>query len=126
MTGIGLGESHFLGDAAVEFLDLRMIAVEQREKAGLRAGRPLRTAKLEPGQPVFDLFQIEHQVVAPQRGPLADGRRLGRLQVREAEAGQVAILFGEACQRVDRRDQSGRGRVARLSRIRIRSVLSVT
>ena len=46
-------------------------------------------------------FEIEHQVVAPQRRALADGRRLRRLQVRHSQAGKVAILLGEACENVD-------------------------
>ena len=44
---------------------------------------------------VFDFGQIEHKIVGPQACPLANRRRLGRLQVREAERRQIAILLGE-------------------------------
>ena len=67
------------------------------KKAGLRAGRALHAAGLELRQAMFDLGQVEHQVVGPQAGPLADRRRLGRLQVREAQAGQVAMLARRTC-----------------------------
>ena len=43
---------------------------------------------------MLELGQIEHQVVGPQAGPLAHGRRLGRLQMGEAQAGQIAVLLG--------------------------------
>ena len=56
---------------------------------------PLTPRALSCAEPVLDLRQVEHQVVGPQAGPLADGRRLGRLQVREAQARQVAVLVGE-------------------------------
>ena len=78
-----------------------MVAVEEGQKAGLRAGRPLRPAEFEVGEPVLDLLQVEYQVVTPKRGPLADRCRLGRLQVREAEARQIAVRCGEFRQDVD-------------------------
>ena len=65
-----------------------MIAVEELQKAGLRAGRALHAAGLQRRDAMLDLCQIEHQVVRPQAGPPADGRRLRRLQVREAEVGR--------------------------------------
>ena len=88
---------------------------------------PFTPRALQRREAMLDLGQIEHQVVGPQAGPLADGRRLGRLQVREAQARQVAILLGEIGQR-DRSPPTSRPRdqFAAPSRIRIRSVLSVT
>ena len=76
-----------------------MIAVEQRQKAGLRAGRPLRAVGLEARQAVLDLGQVEHEVVGPETGPFADRRRLGRLEVGEGQAGQVAMSPGESARR---------------------------
>jgi len=56
-------------------------------------------------EPVLDFFQVEHEIVTPQRGPLADGCRLGRLQVREGQTGQLAVSFGEHRQLVDDRHE---------------------
>ena len=46
-------------------------------------------------QPVFDLRQIEHQIVRPETGSLSDCGGLSRLQMREPQTRQVAILGGE-------------------------------
>ena len=93
-NGIALAKSHFLGDEQIEGFDLRVVAVKEGQKASLRAGRPFGPAEFEAGEPVLDLLQVEYQVVAPKRGPLADRRRLGRLQMGEAEARQVAVRGG--------------------------------
>ena len=103
-----------------------MIAVEEFQEAGLRAGRALHAAGLERGEPVLDLRQIEHQVVGPQARPPADGRRLGRLQVREAERRQVAVLLRRTRPARSITAASRRATSSSASRIRIRSVLSVT
>jgi len=58
---------------------------------------------LEPqsGQAVLDLFEIDREVLTPQRRPLAHGDGLGRLEVGEPQCGQVAVLGRELAQRVD-------------------------
>ena len=86
---------------------------------------PLTLRALQRRDAVLDFGQIEHQVVGPQARPPADGRRLGRLQVREAERRQVAVLLGEVGQRVDHA-ASRPATICSASRIRMRSVLSVT
>ena len=92
-----------------------MIAVEQLQEAGLRAGRAFHAAGLERRDAVLDFRQIERQIVGPQARPPADGRRLRRLQVREAERRQVAILFGEVGQRDDHRRQPPGDHLQRLA-----------
>ena len=62
---------------------------------------PLRAVGLEVRQAELDLGQVEHEIVGPEAGPLAHRRRLGRLEVREGQAGQGPILLGEAGQAVD-------------------------
>jgi hypothetical protein len=99
--GIRRLETELAGNEPVQLLDLRVIAVEQREERGLRAGRSLHAAELELTQTILELGQIKHQIVAPQRGPFADGRRLRRLQMREAQARQITILDGKPRQMVD-------------------------
>ena len=59
------GESHPLGHHAVKLFDLRMIAAEQLQKRGLRAGGSLRSTEPQPLDPRFNLFEVEHQIVAP-------------------------------------------------------------
>ena len=75
---------------------------------------------------MLDLGQVQHEVVGPEAGPLAHGRRLGRLEMGEAQAGQVAVLL--------RRNAASRSITATsrprtsssASRSSSRSVLSVT
>ena len=52
---------------------------------------------------VLDLGQVHRQIVGPEARPLADGRGLGRLEMGEAQAGQIAVLGSETGQRVDHR-----------------------
>ena len=100
--GIGLGEAERLGHHAVERLDLGVVAVEELEEAGLRAGRPLDPQELQLGEPLLDLAQVEDQLVAPERRALADRHELRRLEVGVAQAGQRLVPLGEPCQGVDR------------------------
>ena len=55
---------------------------------------------------MLKFLEIHHQVIAPQRRPLADGRRLGRLQVSESQAGQVTVSRGKHRQVMDHADQA--------------------
>ena len=71
--------------------DPGMVAVEQREEAGLGTGRAFGAAGLECRESMFDFRQIQDQIVGPQTGPLADRRRLGGLQMGESQAGQIAM-----------------------------------
>jgi hypothetical protein len=77
-------EVHRRGDAAIELPHPFVIALEQLEKARLRARRPFDPAKRQRGAPIVEIHQVEHEVLHPERCPLADGRELGGLQVRIA------------------------------------------
>ena len=99
-------EAHLAGDQPVELADLVVVAAEQGEEAGLRAGRALGAAEAQGRQAVLDLVQVEQEIVAPQAGPLADGGQLGRLEVREAQRRPGrASCSANAGQGVDDADQ---------------------
>ena len=83
-----------------------MIAVEEGEETGLRAGGALGAAETERLQAVLDFVEVEDEVVAPETGALADGGQLRRLEVGEAERGQVAPAGGEPRQGVDDADEA--------------------
>ena len=102
--GVGGGKADFLGDEPLQFDDLLVVAVEQPQEAGLRAGRPLGTAGPQPFEPMLDFGQVERQVVGPEARPLADRRRLRRLQVGEAQSRRGPLGFGETGQPVDDQD----------------------
>ena len=93
------------GDHAVEGLDLGVIPVEQGQEAGLGAGRPLDAQEPELGASTLDFPEVEDQLVAPERRPLAHGHELGRLEVGVAQAGKVLPPDGEVREGVDRRDE---------------------
>src|SRR6185437_895760 len=62
-----------------------MVAAEDFEEACLRAGRAFDAAKGQRRDPVVELRDVEHEVLHPESGALADGRRLRRLQVSRAK-----------------------------------------
>lgn len=73
-----------------------MIAIEQRQKAPLRARRPLDAPEPEIVPSTLQVPQVPQELLDPQRCTLADGRQLRRLEVREAEGRQGAVL-GRKC-----------------------------
>ena len=91
-------KTHLAGDERVELTNFGMIAVKECEKTGLRAGRALGAAEAQCCQTVFDLVQIEQEIVAPETGALAHGGQLRWLEMRKAEGRQIAPAFGEASQ----------------------------
>src|SRR5207248_1933283 len=88
--GIDLRESHLLGDALLELAYARLVAVEQVEKRGLRAGRAFHAEERELAAAEGNFAIVEEQVVKPERGALADGRQLRGLEVRERELWRAA------------------------------------
>ncbi len=54
---------------------------------------------------MFNLLEIERQVIGPQAGSLTHGRWLSRLQMRESKACRVALSCGKSSQRVDNTHQ---------------------
>jgi len=101
---------HFL----VELLDLSVPAAEESQVRGLRAGRALDAAKRQRADAVLDLVQVQRELLAPQRGPLADRGELGRLVVREAQRRHRAVLLGEAGQQMDHGGQLARDQFQRV------------
>src|SRR5207237_1751922 len=82
-------ETESARDKPVELLDLLMIAVKQSEERRLSACRTLDAAELQRLDPVFDLFQVDYQILRPEGGPLADGSELGRLKMRVSQRRKV-------------------------------------
>src|SRR6185436_18211678 len=64
-------------------------------EAGLGSGRSFYTAKGKRATPIVEIGDVEHQVLHPQRRPLADGRELCRLQMCVSERWLVAPGLGE-------------------------------
>src|SRR5690606_218856 len=86
-------------------VDLRAVAVEELDEARLRAGRAAHAPEAQGREPVLDLLDVEHEVLQPQAGTLADRGRLRRLEVRVAERRQVAVLARKVGERRNRCDQ---------------------
>ncbi len=83
-----------------------MISVEQLHKAGLGPGRPLAAQQRKVVDDKVQFFEIQQQILEPERGTLAHGDGLGRLKMGKAEGRQVTILCGKIRQRRDRTDQT--------------------
>ena len=94
-------EAHFACYQVIELAHAVVVASKQFEEAGLGAGGSLDASEAEGIQAVVDLVEVEHEVLAPQTGPFADGGQLGRLEVGKAHRGQVAPGEGEPGQGVD-------------------------
>ena len=88
-------EARLLGHEAVEALGLLGVAVEERHERRLRAGRPLAAQKAQLVRAADELAVVEGEVLEPQARALADRRGLRGLEMREAEAGKVAISARE-------------------------------
>ena len=72
-----------------------MVALEDLKEAGLGSRRSLDPAKGKSPAAIIDVLDVEHQILHPERGALADRRELGRLQVRVAQCRLIAPLLGE-------------------------------
>ena len=99
--GVGGVETDLAADQLLQLPHLGVVAVEKLQEARLRAGRALVAQGLEAGDAMLDFGQVHREIVGPETRPFADGRRLGGLEMGEAEAGQIAVLGGEGGQRVD-------------------------
>ena len=54
---------------------------------------------------MVQLLQVHHQFVGPERGPLAHGGQLRRLEVGKAQGGKIAVLHGKLGKAVNEVDQ---------------------
>ena len=84
-------KAHGACDAPIELRDLRMIAVEEIEEAGLRARRAFDPPKPHRRDPVQQLLGIQHEFLHPERDALADGRELRRLKMGVSKARERAV-----------------------------------
>ena len=64
-------EAHPLGDAPVELAHLLVIAVEELEEGGLRAGRALAAAEGQRRDQMAEVREVEDEVLHPERRALA-------------------------------------------------------
>ena len=94
--GHALGKAHLLCHQAIQLAHLRLVPFEQLHKAGLGAGGALDSPQAQGVQLKFQVFQVHHQLIHPQRGPLANGGQLGGLEVGVAQAGQILVLPGKS------------------------------
>ena len=94
-------EIHLARDTAFKLLDLFRITAEQLHKARAGAGRPLASQQLQIGKLELDLRKIAHEVLQPQCGALADGRRLRSLEMRIRKRRQSLMLRGKGGDRLD-------------------------
>ena len=54
---------------------------------------------------MFEFFEVEEEVPAPECGAFADGGGLSGLEVSKAEAGKAAVLGREPCELIDDLDE---------------------
>ena len=99
------GISHFLRDFPVEFLYFFVIAVKQLQKACLRAGRSLGSEQLRLAELVLHVLQIHQKILDPERRALSHGSRLGGLEMRKREGGEIFIFHRKRGENADHGDQ---------------------
>lgn len=94
LAGVGLGrdvvaagEAEFLAEELVELITLGGVVLEDLEERGLSARGTLGTAELELFADLLDAVEVEHEILGPLGGALADGDELGGLQVSVGEGG---------------------------------------
>ena len=99
------GIPHLLRNLAVERLYALIIAVKQLQKAGLRAGGPLRAEQLCLAELVFNVLEVHQKILNPERGALADSGGLRGLIMRKRQSRQVFVLHREMRQNADDADK---------------------
>ena len=95
------GKAHLLANLPLKRDDLFLIAVKQGKEARARAGRALAAEELEIAELKLQLLKIHQQILRPERGALADSRRLCGLKVRVGERRLRLVRLGEVGQRLD-------------------------
>ena len=75
-----------------------MIAIKQRQKACLRAGGPFHTATRHRIDAIVDVAEVEHEILHPERGALADRGRLRGLQVSRSERRLITPFASESAE----------------------------
>lgn len=63
----------------------------------------------------FELLKIHQQILCPERGALADGRRLCGLKMRVGERRLRLVRLGKVCQRLNDVDQQAADLLERLT-----------
>ena len=102
LAGVGLAadviaavEAEGGGEAAVHLVDLRAVAVEEVEEAGLRARRAAAAEEFDVLQREVQLAQVGEEVLHPERRALADGDELGGLIVGIAQRRRRLVAVRE-------------------------------
>ena len=99
--GVRAGKAHLFADLLLERDDLLLVAVKQGEEARARAGRALAAEELEIAELKLQLLEIHQQILRPERGALADGRRLRGLKMRVGERRLCLVRLGKVRERLD-------------------------
>ena len=94
-------KAHVRGDAPLELVGLFRVPTEEGEKARARTGRTLAAVELQALQLKVQALEVEHEVLQPHAGPLAQGGGLGGLVMRIGQDGGILLRQGEVCQRAD-------------------------
>ena len=102
LSGIGLAgyviaavKAHFFRYQLLDLAALLMVAVEKLQEARLGSGGSLGAQEPEAAHDIFQIRKIHHQILDPEGSPLADGGRLGRLEMGKCQGRHILILQGE-------------------------------
>ena len=93
--GEALFKAELRGDAVIHLVDLITVALEEVDKARLRAGRAAAAEEAHRADDEIQLLEIRAEVLHPQRGALADGHGLRGLIVRVAERRRFGVFTRE-------------------------------
>ncbi len=88
-------EAELPGDEPIEVADLGVVAAEQFEERGLRAGGPFAAAGPQGLEPVEQVLDVEGKVLGPEGGPFPDGGQLRRLEVGVGQTREAGVAFGK-------------------------------
>ena len=72
-----------------------MCPLEQLQEGSLRACRATHATEAQSVDTMIELFDVEQQVLNPERGALAHRRRLSRLEVRVCQRGHRRVFPSE-------------------------------
>lgn len=72
-----------------------MITVEQSQEGGLGTGSSLDASETQVVSSALKVTQVPQKLLNPESGSLADGSKLGGLEVGETKSRKISVLLSE-------------------------------
>ena len=86
-------KAHLLRNHGIDPIHLLLVPVKKFQEGGLGACGPFGSQKFHTSQAVVQIFQIQTELLQPQRRPFSHRGGLGRLKMSERQSGLGLVFF---------------------------------